>query len=315
MRGHPSIITVDCQYTGPEIAAAFLIVEDGAAAFVDNNTARAVPYLLEALDRHGLVPEQVEYLIVTHVHLDHAGGTAELLKHCPRATVLCHPKAVRHLAHPQRLVASSLQVYGPEVFEQLFGAVQPVPEARIRAIPDGKEISLGSRTLRFLHTLGHATHHVCVYDSRGNGVFAGDCFGLHYPSLQRGAKPYIVCSCTPTEFDPAEARNTVRRIVHTGAERAHVGHFGDVPCLSAAAVELIRSIDAMESILRDAAASTYEGEALEHYCRERVETAASRQLFECGITLRELERGRLEADNWINARGLAYAATKLRRAR
>lgn len=309
----PSVCTIDCQYVAPEIAASFLILEAGRAAFVDNNTARAETHLLDALTSRHVLPDAVDYLIVTHIHLDHSGGTAALLERCPNAAVLCHPRAARHLINPTRLVTSAKQVYGEAAFAHLFGEIHPIPEERVRVMHDGETLEFGSRTLRFLDTPGHARHHMCIYDSGTNGVFAGDCFGLHYPSLQTGHKPLITCSSTPTEFDAVEARRTVRRILDTGCERVYVTHFGVVERVQEAAEELLRSIDAMERIMHEAATTSVDGETLEEFCRERVEAEARRQFAECGVEPGNGAMERLEADILINARGLAYQANRLRR--
>jgi len=116
---HDSVVTVDCNHLMPKFAAAYLIVEGDRAAFVDNNTSRATPLLMQALDTHGLRPEQVIYAIVTHVHLDHAGGTSALLRECPNAVAMAHPRAARHLVSPSRLVAAVKSVYGESTFDDL----------------------------------------------------------------------------------------------------------------------------------------------------------------------------------------------------
>src|SRR4051812_2894369 len=114
-----SVTTIDCNYLAPEFAASYLLHQDGQAAFVDNNTAHAVPLLLAQLRREGLAPEQVAYVIITHVHLDHAGGTSVLMKACPNATLLAHPRATKHIIDPAKLVASARKVYGDALFEKL----------------------------------------------------------------------------------------------------------------------------------------------------------------------------------------------------
>jgi hypothetical protein len=136
---------------------------------------------------------------------------------------------------------------------------------------------------------------------------------LHYPTLQTGHRPLITCSSTPTEFDPVEARRTVHRILDTGCERVYVTHFGVVEHVQEAAEELLRSIDAMERIMHQAAASEGEDEALESFCRDQVEAEARRQFADCGVEPSAQAMERLEADILINARGLAYQAGRMRR--
>ena len=181
-----SITTIDCHYLDrPEFAAAYLVADGDEAAFIDNNTNHALPRLLAALADTGLAPEQVRYLIITHVHLDHAGGTSALAGACPNATVLAHPRAFRHVTEPKKLVDSAKSVYGDDEFRRLYGEIQALPAERVRVMEDGERVSLGQRKLEFLHTRGHANHHFCIADSGSGSVFTGDAFGLIYPPCNR----------------------------------------------------------------------------------------------------------------------------------
>ena len=307
------IITIDCHYGGPGFASAYLIVESGRAAFVDTNTAYALPYLLSALDNAGVAREAVDYIIVTHIHLDHAGGAAALMRACPNATLLCHPRGARHLANPKRLVSAVKQVDGDELFAQLYGNVEPIEAERIRAVADGETMSFGTRTWTFLHTLGHATHHICIHDSAANGVFTGDSFGLYYDWLTLDPKrPYIMCLSTPTEFDAPEARNSVARLVSLNARRAYVGHFGSVEDMRSAAPTLLHTIDAFDAIQEEAGQTSLENDALLEFCRERVERVALELCAACGNPPSDAQRVRLQGDVLINARGLAHNAARMR---
>lgn len=310
---HDSIITIDCHYGGPGYASAYLIVENGRAAFVDTNTALALPYLLEALDASGVAREAVDFIILTHIHLDHAGGAAPLMRACPNATLLCHPRAAKHLANPKRLVAAVKQIYGEEVFAQLYGRIEPIEPSRIRSVGEGESIVFGARTWRFLHTLGHATHHICIHDSATNGVFTGDSFGLYYDWLTKDpARPFIMCLSTPTEFDAPEARRTVERLLALEAERAYVGHFGALCGMRHAAPQLLATIDAFDAIQHEAARTDLDGEALLQYCQGRVERVAWEMCERCGTAPNQEQRARIAGDILINARGLAHNAQKLR---
>lgn len=308
------IRTIDTRYLGrPEFAAAYLIVENDRAAFIDNNTNAAVPRLLEVLEREGLAPEQVEYLIITHVHLDHAGGTSRLAAACPNATVLAHPRAAPHVVDPSKLVASASAVYGAEEFERLYGTIEPVPEHRVRTMDDEETLRFGSRELRFLHTRGHANHHFCIADSASGAIFTGDAFGLVYPALQTEST-FAFPSTSPTDFEPDLAREAIRRLVDERPTALYPTHFGEVTDIGTAAGQLLRHLDFAERLRDDAQASDLADDALEDYCRPRLVDYFTGLLD---------GRGKLgsDPDTWsllkldidLNAQGIAFAASKRRR--
>jgi len=308
-----TIHTVDCEYVEPGKAASFLMIEGNRAAFVDNNTVHAVPLLLKSLDDQGLSPEQVDFLIITHVHLDHAGGTAALLKHCPNATVLAHPKAARHLIEPSRLIAGAKGVYGEEAFARLYGVIEPVEAARVRVMQDGESLPWGSRTLRFIYTPGHASHHFCIYDSRSNGIFTGDAFGLGPADPATRISEFIVCTSAPPDFDAVEARKTVRKILDTGAEYVYLPHFGIHAQPARNAEMLLVSVGRMEKILEDAVAADIADNALYSFCEERLIAATKAHLEWCRVQDMEAAWHWLGDDPQINAMGLAHAARQRRK--
>jgi glyoxylase-like metal-dependent hydrolase (beta-lactamase superfamily II) len=135
MHSLDSIITIDCNYLHPEFDAAYLIIEDDCAACIDNGTAHSHSQLLAA-PREFSTPEQVQYIIITHVHLDHAGGTSALLHACPNAIVLAHERAARHIIKPDRLIQGTISVYGEHNFNRYFGSIEPVEETKVRIVRD-----------------------------------------------------------------------------------------------------------------------------------------------------------------------------------
>ncbi len=310
-----SIDIVESHYLGPTKMSAYLLVEGDRAAFVDNGTRYSVPYLLEALAARGMSPDQVEYLIITHVHLDHAGGTAELLKHCPRATVIAHPKAARHVCRPEKLVQGAIGVYGAELFRELYGEIEEIPEERVRPIDDETVLAWGDRRLRFFNTLGHASHHFCIHDDKTNSVFTGDNFGVGRSAMLRPGPPVLICSCTPAEFDAVEAKKSVEKIVETGAERAYIGHYGAFTDMARGAEQVLRSIDAMQAILDDALAADCTGPEQDTFISDRVRAATDEQLQWCGVTDPESDRRWLDGDLMLNALGLKFALARIRKAR
>lgn len=308
------IVTIDCDYMGPRIAAAYLRVTGDEAAFVETNTSLAVPKLLAALAERTIAPEAVRYVIVTHVHLDHAGGAGALMRACPNATLVAHPRAARHLIDPAKLVASATNVYGEERFRALYGTIEAVPQARVRAMEDVSEIELGGDPLRFLHARGHANHHFVVHDPAMRAVFTGDAFGLVYPHLQRPG-PFAFPSTSPTDFDAAEARKAIDRVVSLGARQAMLTHFGAVSAIGEVAKQLHTWIDISEDAMEDAASGDLTGAALERALQQTLWSAFEKAATAAGITLTEADRALLELDVDLNAQGLAWAATKRREAR
>ena len=313
LQGPDSIITIDCKYIRPRTAAAFLLLENDRVAFIENNTARAVDDLIAALHARNLKEKQVEFIIITHVHLDHAGGTAALLERCPNAVVLAHPRAARHIIDPARLIAGTKEVYGEEQFTRLYGEIKGVPESRVRTMADDESLVFGNRTLRFLHTRGHANHHFCIHDSESNGVFTGDSFGIAYPDL-RVTAPFVFASTTPTDFAPDEATASIQRILDTGAERVFLTHYGVLENPSAVAPALLAGLATMKTILEEAthAAKINPNANLQQLCEDRIWTFFRDELVKCGI---DPDRARefLTMDLEMNAMGIASVAARQRR--
>ncbi|MEJ2541595.1 MAG: MBL fold metallo-hydrolase [Gemmatimonadota bacterium] len=311
----PHVIPVDCHYRGlPRFAAAYLVLDGDRAAFVDNNTVRAVPRLLESLRTHGVAPSQVDYLVVTHAHLDHAGGTAALAEACPDATILAHPKAAPHLVDPEKLVAGATAVYGQETFDELYGRVDPVPEARVRVVEDGEAVAFGGGEWTILHTRGHADHHFCLHDPAAGVLFAGDAFGLCYPDLQEHGT-LAFPSTSPTGFRPAEARAAVDRILEVEPETVFLGHFGalDARILPEAARQLHQHLHFAGELAREAEAGDLPDEALQGWVQPRL-LDYFRGVFD---GLGPLGRDPkvwdlLSMDLELNAQGIAFAARKAR---
>lgn len=302
------IHTIDCHYQRPQFAASFLLEDGKHACFIENNTSHSIPYLLETLKKSGLTPERVEMIVVTHAHLDHAGGTAALLSHCPNAKVYAHPKAARTLIDPSRLLASAKKVYG-DSFEKLYGDVFPIPAERVVSLEDNEELEWGITTFQILHTLGHATHHMCLHEKSTNTIFTGDAFGIRYPQV---SDSFIFPSTSPIDFDPIEAKKSVKRIAATGATIAYLTHFGSMRNLKIAANDLTMHLDFHEKVLEEAKNSSLNGEELVQFCDKQL-----RQYFRKEVARRKIKDTKetwevLELDITINAQGIAFVAERLK---
>jgi hydroxyacylglutathione hydrolase len=242
------ISAVDADYIRPRLAAVHLIVDGDRAAIVDTGTNHAVPAIVAALASKGIGPEQVDYVVLTHIHLDHAGAAGLLVRTFPRATLTVHPRGARHMADPSKLIAGTIGVYGEARTRQLYGEILPVPASRILETPDGARVRLGRRTLTFHETFGHARHHVAVHDSLSGHVFAGDTFGLSYPELDWQGRQFAFATTSPVQFEPEPYHRSIDRIAALRPEAVYVTHYSQVKDVQARAEILHRQVDAQAAL-------------------------------------------------------------------
>lgn len=243
---HPhGIFAIDCEYVRPGLAAAHLIVEAGRAAFVDVGTTLSVPYLLAALDELGIARAAVDYLFLTHVHLDHAGGAGALMQALPNAKAVLHPRGAPHLIEPEKLIVASKTVYGEESYRRLYGDIVPIPAARVIVTQDKQRIELAGRPFELIHTPGHALHHQCVVDLQHAGIFSGDTFGLSYREFDSAQGAFLVPTTTPTQFDPDQLIASIDKQLSYRPESIYLMHYSRVtgiPRLGESLKEQVREV-------------------------------------------------------------------------
>jgi glyoxylase-like metal-dependent hydrolase (beta-lactamase superfamily II) len=238
------ISAIDSGYYRPTLDAIHLMVEGTRAAIIDTGTNHSVPLVLEAMRRKGLAPEQVDYVILTHIHLDHAGGAGLFMRVFPNAMLTVHPRGARHIADPGRLVAGTVAVYGEAATREMYGDIVPVPAARIIETPHAASIRLAGRELQFLDTPGHARHHVAIRDTRSGHVFAGDVFGLSYREMDADGRQFIIPTTSPVQFDPAPYHRSIDLILETRPEAVYVTHYSQIRDIQAKGAVLHRLVDA-----------------------------------------------------------------------
>ena len=255
------IHTIDTAFQRDHFDAAYLIVEEGRGAFVDCGTNHSVPHLLSAVQRAGITPADIDLLIVTHVHLDHAGGAGLLMQQLPNATLIVHPRAAPHLIDPEKLIAGATAVYGEEEMQRSYGTLHPVPETRVRIVADGETVMLAGRALECIDTPGHARHHHCIWDARSRSWFTGDTFGLSYRELDGPQGAFILPTTTPVQFEPEALKASIARMAARGPEAMYLTHYGRVGDVPRLAQSLYEQIDAMVAI-----ADSCDGRADRHRC-------------------------------------------------
>jgi glyoxylase-like metal-dependent hydrolase (beta-lactamase superfamily II) len=241
---------IDTGFVRPQFDAAYLVVENGRGAFIDCGTNHAVPCMLAALDEAGIAAAEVDWLILTHVHLDHAGGAGELIAQLPNAKLVVHPRGARHMIDPSALWAGASVVYGEAVMEQTYGRLRPIPAERVIEAPDGRVVELAGRSLRCIDTPGHAKHHLTVYDERANVCFTGDVFGLSYREFDTTNGPFILPTTSPVQFDPEALHASIKRLVALHPSGMYLTHYGRVDNVEKLAADLHQQIDAMVALAR-----------------------------------------------------------------
>lgn len=255
------IVAFDAGYVRPILAAIHMVVEEGRVAFIDTGSNDALPNALAALGKLGLDASAVDYVILTHIHLDHAGGAGSLMQAFPNARLVVHPRGARHMAEPSKLVAGVTAVYGAEYVARVYGDILPIPAERIVEVPDGHVISLNGRELLCLDTPGHARHHICIVDKKAGAVFTGDMFGLSYRELDVDGRQFIFPTTTPTQFEPEEMRASINRLLALQPEAMYLTHYSRVPHVQAQGAALLRHLDVLVELAeaeKDAGALRHE---------------------------------------------------------
>jgi glyoxylase-like metal-dependent hydrolase (beta-lactamase superfamily II) len=298
------IVAIDAQFVSCGRAAIYMIVEGGRAAFFDTGTNGSLPQVLAALTFFGIARECVDYVIPSHVHLDHAGGAGAMMAAFPNARLIVHPRGARHLAVPSRLIAGTREVYGDALTRARYGDPLPVPAARIVETADGMPLELAGRTLTVLDTPGHARHHVSILDERTRHVFAGDAFGfcLRLPAF--ADRDYAFPSTSPSQFDPVAMHASVDRILRTRPAAVCLTHFGRVTDVQRLGADLHRLIDAHCAVARAAAGGPAESRQARLHAGLRelfMEETARQRLSVADSSLLDLVDEALE----VNAQGLA----------
>jgi glyoxylase-like metal-dependent hydrolase (beta-lactamase superfamily II) len=257
VREYPGgVVAIDSGLVRDEMAACYLLEAGEQVAIIEAGSYYSVERILKVLQQRGWDRSEVSHVILTHVHLDHAGGAGWLMQELPNATLIVHPYGARHMIEPARLEAGTRVVFGNDNFDAMYGSLVAVAEERVQTMQDGDELMVGQRKLKFMDTPGHARHHFCVWDEQTRGWFTGDTFGLSYRDLDTAKGPMVFPITTPIQFDPPALRASVQRLMQAEPDCMYMTHFGRVQDTQRLAAQMIEGVYKLEEIaLRHADAS------------------------------------------------------------
>ena len=229
---------LDLNFQGtPNVIAAFLITGPEGHTLIETGPGSTLAALESAVQAAGARLDDITQLAVTHIHLDHAGAAGSLLRRLPDARLFVHPVGAPHMIDPSKLLASATRIYG-EAMDRLWGAFEPCPADRVVTLADDTELRAGTRTLRVLHTPGHASHHVAFVDQARGTAFTGDVAGVRL-----GSSPYVRPPTPPPDIDVPAWHASAHRLRALGLRALDLTHFGRIPGAANHLDTLVRNLD------------------------------------------------------------------------
>ena len=301
------ISIVDARYMQDNIATIYLLKQQGKIVIIETGTSRSLPYVAAALEEQNLSFKDVDYIIPTHIHLDHAGGAGALMKLCKNAKLVVHPRGARHMVDPSRLIQGTIAVYGEEQFNKLYGNIVPVAVDRIIDPSDNFILDFNNRELKFIHTPGHANHHFCIWDKLSKTMFTGDMLGVSYREFDRGTEVFIFPTTTPVQFNPDEMIKSIDKVMSYQPEYLCLTHFGAIKPNASVIKQLKSRIFKMVSIAKKYYVEEDNQAKIEHKIMQYLQ----QELKKMGVQDFNFCEQKLKNDVILNAQGLVCWQEKL----
>ena len=304
-----NIFCFDANYMRQKFASIHFINQNNKLLIIDTATNYSAKRFLNALHTMNISPEFVEWIILTHVHLDHAGGAGLLMKMCPNARLAVHSRGARHMINPEKLWASVVSVYGKEDAEKQYGKLIPVDESRIVVVGEGEVINFQGRRLQIFDAPGHANHHIIIFDEESKSFFTGDAFGIAYPELTSKDGEFIFISSTPTQFEPVKFDNTIKKIIRHKPKCCFLTHFSKIKNIEKNGHELLKQLDEFVRITQQAGSNHGK---LQERIREKLFELLYEKSKKMNLNISKREFGNLlSLDLSLNAQGLEYWNNKI----
>ena len=302
------IYVVDAQYLREQLAAIHLVRAEDRIAIIDTGTQHSIPQVKSALNQLGLNFESVDFIILTHIHLDHAGGASGLMDLCNNAKLIVHPRGARHMIDPSKLIAGAKAVYGEQQFNKLYGNIEAIEESRIIEPEDGEKISLAGRELAFLDTPGHASHHHCIYDSLSGSMFTGDTLGVCYRALRNKEDAFLIPTTTPVQFNPQALHASIDKVMAYQPKTLYLTHYSAITPTSKMIAGLHEQIEDFVMLTQQASEiCNGQRQKFEENLKQSVEDyLVKRCCNELSDMSESVARKWLQLDAQLNAQGLAF---------
>lgn len=295
------VYLIDAHYAREQLASVYLIEEKGKVALVETAHAKSLDFVLAKLAELGLGVEAVEYIFVTHIHLDHAGGAGSYMQAFPHAKLVVHPKGVRHMIDPSKLEAGVIAVYGAEFVQNMYGKLEPISADRVVSGENGLVVNLNGRELVCYDTPGHANHHNVIWDTKTQFVFTGDVFGIGYPELNVNGRVFAFPSTSPVNFDPIKMEQSINFIVSLNPKAALLTHFGAVLDVPRMATDLKRMMNKYVAIAQTNLTIDNRVVAI----KSKLVNVIKQEAYDFGVRLSDDEfNGITDIDMQLNAQGL-----------
>jgi len=243
------IYLIDAEmYSIPRFTSVYLVADE-KIALIESGPSTSAEAILDGIRQQGVDPQNIAYIVVTHIHLDHAGGAGTLIKHMPQAQVLVHEKGAKHLVDPSKLMESVKQTWGEDGMQEQ-GSMLPIEAQRVHHVNDGDVLELGRRRkLTMIHAPGHAPHEICIYDSKSRGLFTGDAAGIYFPKEE-----VLVPTTPPPGFDLDIAIATIKKLMEIPTDLLLFSHFGVTRKVRETLVLAIESLEKWGKIVWEAMA-------------------------------------------------------------
>lgn len=307
--GH-NIYQIDLVDNGVPLRSSAYLIKGEKNTLIEPGVAPSNVHILNAFQELEISTADINHILVTHIHLDHAGGAGLLMRQCENATLYVHPKGGPHLINPEKLIAGTRLVYG-DLFDRYFDPILPVQAERIRGYNSGDRIPLGGgRELKILESLGHALHHVIIHDPESQGIFCGDSAGIYYrPIFERHGVKFSVPSTSPTQFDPESMKNSLRQMIDLKPKRLYYTHFG----MAEPALPQLQMAQGMMSFWGEECVQLYQKEHSLEKLTGLIKNKLYSILNHLGVQGNSSALTSLDQDIYLNARGIIAYVTRLER--